>query len=270
MKFTLRLPEKNVNVTPTSPLRDFMLLLAGLIGILVGIYVVLGIAVDFLMPYISPEIEQKLAAYFSEFQPDASEKNQIVQELTNSIQSRCAKIPYKLTVHVADLPIFNAVALPGGKILLFSELMKQMESENELTFVLAHEMGHFANRDHLRGLGRSLIFMTISVVMFGTDSKVGNFLGEWLNITEMSFSRKQENKADEFALDAVNCMYGHIAGMSDFFKKIGQDEETGVINHYFSSHDESQKRLAHLNVYGQSKNFSRKGDIRPMPAGITY
>ena len=37
-------------------------------------------------------------------------------------------------------------------------LLEQTASENELAFVVGHEIGHFRNRDHLRGLGRGVAF----------------------------------------------------------------------------------------------------------------
>ena len=45
----------------------------------------------------------------------------------------------------------NAVALPGGNIVVFAGLLKEIKSENELAMILGHELGHFAHRDHLRG-----------------------------------------------------------------------------------------------------------------------
>ena len=42
-------------------------------------------------------------------------------------------------------------------------LLENVESENELAFVLGHELGHFRNRDHLRGLGRGIAFSLVLV-----------------------------------------------------------------------------------------------------------
>ena len=60
MKYTPREQKTNVNVTPTSPLREFFVLTAGLLAIIVGVYFLLGFAVDLLVPRISPELERKL------------------------------------------------------------------------------------------------------------------------------------------------------------------------------------------------------------------
>ena len=61
MKYTPRRLKTNVNVTPTSPLKDLVVLVGGLLAIGVGIYVLLGFAVDLIAPRISIDLEKKLA-----------------------------------------------------------------------------------------------------------------------------------------------------------------------------------------------------------------
>jgi Zn-dependent protease with chaperone function len=271
MKYTARVPETNVNVTPISPLWDFFVLLSATIGIIVGIYLFLGLSVDFIVPRLSPEIEQKIGGVFlnSMAGSDAStEKTKTVQMLLDKLQEQSTKLPYKLTVHLHDSPVVNAVALPGGNIIVFSGLLEKMGSENELAFVLAHEIGHYSNRDHLRGLGRSLVFMMISTTLFGAESSIGNLLAKSLNITEMGFSRNQESHADEFALEVLNRCYGHVGGAADFFKKLSEGQKTHRMKHYFSTHPENLKRIAYLVSYSRSKGFTEKA-LRELSPTIT-
>ena len=271
MKYTARLPKNNVNVTPASPLKDFFVLLSAAVGIIVGIYLFLGLAVDFIVPRLSPEIEQKLGGAFlnSMAAPSASpEKTKTVQILLDKLLEQSTELPYKLTVHLHDSPVVNAVALPGGNIIVFSGLLEKMGSENELAFVLAHEIGHYANRDHLRGLGRALVFMLISSTLFGPDSSIGNLLVQSLNITEMGFSRSQESHADEFALEVLNRCYGHVGGAADFFKKLSSGKKAHRMKHYFSTHPENLKRIAHLISYSRSKGFTEKS-LRKLSSTIT-
>ena len=50
MKYTPREPKTNVNVSPTSPLREVFVLTGGLRIIVIVIYLLLGLAVDLLGP----------------------------------------------------------------------------------------------------------------------------------------------------------------------------------------------------------------------------
>jgi Zn-dependent protease with chaperone function len=64
-------------------------------------------------------------------------------------------------VVVVDLPIVNAVTLPGRQVVLFRGLLDQAQSPDEVAGVLAHEFGHVEHRDAmvalLRGYGLSLL-----------------------------------------------------------------------------------------------------------------
>lgn len=249
----------NANVTPTHPLKELVVLLAGVLGSILGVYLILGVAVDWVVPRVSMETEQKLAAIFMPSGGGAnnlSETEKKLQTLLDEIQKRCAHLPYNLTVNTADSSMINAMALPGGRIIVTSGLLDKIESENELAFILGHEMGHYAHRDHLRGLGRALVMMVVSTVLFGADSSVSRFIGNSVNVTEMNFSRSQENRADEYGLATLNCVYGHVTGATDFFQKIPKENDPGKFGHYFASHPENQRRITHLNDLGREKNYA--------------
>jgi hypothetical protein len=71
--------------------------------------------------------------------------------------------------------------------------MKQVESENELAFVLGHELGHFRNRDHLKSLGRDLA-LALLIATLSQGSSVGDLAALSGDLAGRSFSREQEEK----------------------------------------------------------------------------
>jgi Zn-dependent protease with chaperone function len=267
MKYTIRQPASNVNVTPSSPLREFFLLTAGLLGVVIVIYILLGLAVDLIVPRISTDLENKMGKLFIrslEIKDTDPQRQSYIRSLLKDFQERCAQLPYPVKVHIRQASTVNAVALPAGHIIVNTGLLDKVSSENELAFVLAHEMGHFAHRDHLRGMGRAFFFITVSTLLLGSDSGINKMLANGLNITEMGFSRKQETRADEFALEMLHCNYGHVAGATDFFEKISKGEDHGKFGHYFVSHPESRKRISHLENIIRSKEF-KLGRRKPLP-----
>lgn len=258
MKYRARLPATNVNVTPVSPIREFLVLLGGLAAILIGVYIALGLAVDLLVPYLPIKVEQRMAGLFSDLGTDdeaADPRVRSVQAIVDRLQGDCADLPYSVTVHVAEDEHVNAAALPGGHIVVFSGLLETVTSENELAFVMAHELGHFANRDHLRVLGRSAVFLAISAAVLGSDSSLGNLLADGIGLTELGFSRTQESRADTYALSIVNCAYGHVGGSTDFFKKMAAEDQTGVFGHYFSTHPENRDRMDRLTEIARERGY---------------
>ena len=50
MKFTPKEIEGNINVSSTSPIKEFFVLLGGVMAIVLGIYIVLGFAVGLVLP----------------------------------------------------------------------------------------------------------------------------------------------------------------------------------------------------------------------------
>lgn len=270
MKYTPRQAKTNVNVTPTSPVKEFFVLTGGLVVIVVGIYFLLGLAVNLLVPHLSVNFEIKLAdTLMPKFEKPAEFKTHeaYLQALADNIQDSCARLPYNFKIHFNSADQFNAVALPGGHIIVFKDLFAAAEAENELAFVLAHEMGHYANRDHLKAMGRGLVFMAVSTALFGADSGVSNLIGSGLGLTELRFSRGQETRADEFALGALNCAYGHIGGATEFMQKFPKEADPGKVGHYFSSHPEIQRRIGHLVDIIESEHLPA-GDLKPLPASL--
>jgi Zn-dependent protease with chaperone function len=271
VKFTARQPGINVNVSPTHPLKEFAILAGGLLAIVVGVYLALGLAVDLIVPRLSMDLEKKLAGAFVGRlveNEDVADTTQSLQSLVDRLQDRCAPLPYSITVHVTEADAVNAAALPGGHMVVFTGLLAEMTSENELAFVLAHELGHFANRDHLRGLGRALVLMTASTVLLGADNSVNSMIGKGMVLTELSFSRKQESQADEFALETLFCHYGHVADATSFFNKIPEDGDPGRFGHYFASHPENRRRIGHLEDLAQERGYPT-GNPLPLPAELT-
>jgi predicted Zn-dependent protease len=246
MEYKARLPEYNVNVTPTSPLKDFFTLAGGVMLILIGIYFALGFAVDFLVPRISPELETRLAAFVPlPEQTSHSEAEEALSTLLDKLQ-RCSEVEHGVTVLLSESERVNAFALPGRVIVVNKGLAGKAASENELSFVLAHELGHIANRDHLRGIGRGLVFMALSAMLLGPDNSVGRMLGKGLQLSEMKFSRLQESRADSYALHMLNCVYGHVGGATEFFTMLEEEFSTGRVQSFFSTHPMNAQRVNDL------------------------
>lgn len=267
MKYTPKLLNTNHNVSSTSMVRELMVLLGGLLAIIVLLYVVLGVCVELIVPRISVATEQKLASFFlasSTGDKEAGKVQQYLQKLVDTmVEQQCVALPYPLTVHyLDDEDIVNAMALPGGHILVYKGLLDIMHSENELSFVLGHEIGHFQNRDHLRGLGRGLVFAALSTFIVPADTAIHSFVGKILQTTEFGFSREQESKADESGLETLHCVYGHVTGATDFFKHMPAETDPGKLGHYFSSHPEKMRRIRHIEDMAHSKHY----DSGPSPS----
>jgi Zn-dependent protease with chaperone function len=144
-----------------------------------------------------------------------------------------------VTVTVVDLPVANAVALPGGQIVLFRQLITEAQSPEELAAVLAHELGHLAahhpTRNLVRQFGLNLIIMALS----GNSS----WDGAAQYLVASAYTREIEAEADGRALDALRDAGIGGQGWIDFFTRhAGPGGSWDKAIAYLSSHPPSLER----------------------------
>lgn len=144
-------------------------------------------------------------------------------------------------IRVVDAPMVNAVTLPGGHVLLFTGLLKQAGSADEIAGVLGHELGHVEHRDVLTSLVRQF---GLSVVLGGFDGNVGGYTNALLSA---SYSRDAETQADNFAIGALDKARISPASTASFFDRLSKKEGKGRIDalvSYLASHPVSSDRKA--------------------------
>jgi len=261
MKYQPSLPEENDNISWEHPLKEFFILTAGLIALFAGTYLLLGLLVDIVASRISYDTESTLFSvikshYQFNTEDDSLQEKEKIQEIVDNLQ-KCTDIPYPITVHMVKSEDANAFALPGGNIVVFSGLLSAVAEENGLAFVLAHELGHFTGRDHLRGLGRGLVLYSLSAVLTGGDSSLSTLLAPSLGITSASYSQARESRADKVALDTLYCQAGNIKGATAFFEYMLGKETAAEFKlfHHFSSHPQTKKRLEELEEYAIQQGY---------------
>ena len=247
MKFTPKNIEENVNVSKTHPLVEFGWLLGGLLLLVLILYLLLGVATDIAVAKIPVSVEVWLGEHFVD-RMDALENEplqRLIQPLLDNLPADSPLREYDFYVQMVDNEQINALALPGGQIVVFSGLVEQAESENEVAMVLAHELGHFAHRDHLRRLGRGLGLTVAAIVLFGEDSAVSNLASKFFLVGESHYSREQESAADRFGLELLVAGYGHAGGATDFFARVGKDAGSRV-PYLLASHPHPDDRVREL------------------------
>ena len=118
------------------------------------------------------------------------------------------------SIEVANIPMVNAIALPGRRVILFDGLIKQAETPDEVAGVLAHELGHVEHRHTLTAMLRQ---MGLSVILGGLDGAGGAHLNALLGL---SFSRDAEHEADMSAIGRMKAANVSPAGTAAFFKRM--------------------------------------------------
>lgn len=265
MRFVARQPKEGINVSDTHPLVEAGTLIVGLTIIFAGIAVALVFLVEIALYFVSTEDE---ATLFNGWLPDdlvsvahTDERLLETQLLVDRLATHWPDSPYKFRVEIDDAEIANAMALPGGLIVVTSGLLDQVESENELAFVLGHELGHFKNRDHLRALGRGTVLGLFFAAAFGGGDASGVGI-RVADVTLRGFSRGQESDADAFGLAIVNAEYGHVNQSWRLFERWSIEDDSVIrFVSYLSTHPDSGERVVDLKNLAEREGWRIDGDI---------
>ena len=75
---------------------------------------------------------------------------------------------------VADSSIKNAFAFPGGHIVVYTGMLRMLESQEEWAGLLAHEGGHIHLRHGMRQVVRAGILAAVASLVFGDVSGLGS------------------------------------------------------------------------------------------------
>lgn len=127
-----------------------------------------------------------------------------------ALQSGLSSAQGDFTVQLLNSPIENAFAIPGGYVYVTRQLLALMNSEDELAFVMGHEVGHVAAR-HSAGRQRT---STIGAVLAGVigaaagNSTLGQMIGQGAQqasqLYTLKYGRDQEYQADTLGIRYVS------------------------------------------------------------------
>jgi predicted Zn-dependent protease len=259
------------NVSPESPLAELATLAAGIALIGLGLLCAAWLAVEGVVRWLPASVEERAfgaswnGAYAAEDDARVAELDALLRRLARHWPGH----GYALHIAVTDAPEPNAFALPGGNLLVTSALLAQTGSENELAFVLAHELGHVAGRDPLRALGRGVLLGLALAALGGADGSA--LAGSAAALGERAFSREQESAADRFALALVAAEYGHVQGATDFLRRLPDAGEAGAAERaagWLATHPRSADRVAELDARARAEGYATTGVATPLAGAL--
>jgi len=170
--------------------------------------------------------------------------------------------PYDLRVYIWSEKEVNALALPGGAILVSQGLLNEAESPEELAGVIAHEIQHVLLRHSTEGILRNLAQSMLLALFVGDVNAIMEKMVSLASTLEtLGLSREMEAEADRKGMELILAANIDPHGMIRIFEKLtheksSQEEEVSnktapkekyiKLFSYFSTHPSSKNRLLKL------------------------
>lgn len=262
------IPE-GINTSERHPLRRFFVQGAQAIGVFAALVFTLAVLASLLAPHLPFSWERRLVQTLDSSAFAAEPSGDVEKELRRVAAKVAAAmdLPEGMNIQVKydEGDIVNAFAGPGGIVVVFRGLLEELESEDELAALLAHEIAHVQHRDVVRGtvvaLGMALLFAAVE--------PVAPVLSLMQQAGARSFSRTQESAADLAAAAALSRLYGHAEGAVRLFERIRAHEGSDVPLEIMASHPAFDTRIA--SVRGRCAALpacAASGTLTPLPAAL--
>lgn len=203
--------------------------------------------------------EYALGAYLSkeigeQFPLDREgKKNEWLQNMGTRLSDRINHNKRKFTFAILNSPEVNAFALPGGFIFVTNLLLNFCDSdENEIAFILGHEIGHVIKGHALDRMVANSLIGAISKLGPGSGAVGGMAKQTLVKLLYSTYSQDQELEADIFGIRIADAAAYNPEAALMFMQRLKdkrQDKAGLPIEKYFSTHPAHEVRLRSMRQY---------------------
>ena len=248
-------------------LKNVLIILLIIIMLVIG-YRYLFISFSSTLVYLFPHNwEQKIgASTYKTLSKTLLEKSELPEKRITEIKDKSQKIfkhskLYKnpeIKFNKSNILGPNALALPGGPIIITDDLVELLKDDDLILSVIAHEIAHIKERHSLQQIVEIAGLSSIAWMIFGLDESILEeivFIG--INIWGLKKSRDLEKDADIIALKllektgiskksfilAIEKLTNHYCIATKIEKSVCMNE---VKSGWLSTHPSGAERLKYL------------------------
>lgn len=218
-----------------------------------------------LMLVSSQELDQIAAQGYNKLKADAAAKGALNTDraMLQRVRAIAARIEPQTRVFRSDAPGWNwevnvidsneinAFCMPGGKIMFYSGLIRQLDlSDNEIAVVMGHEISH-ALREHSREQVSQALAAQMGIGLGAALLGLGQGSADMAGVAYQAliatrFSRNDENEADRIGLElTARAGYDPRAGVS-LWQKMIKANSGGQPPQFLSTHPTDSSRVQQI------------------------
>lgn len=179
-----------------------------------------------------------------------------VQALGHKLVSHADNVNYPFDFMVLRVNELNAFAYFGGHVALYTGIIRQAASEDELASVLAHEIAHVTQRHLARKLEQNQKNLPLTIagivgsILVGIANPEAGMAGLQASIAanqqfSTNYTRQNEQEADRVGFRTLYTAGFDPSGMASFFEKmVAQYRFVSKPPEFLLSHPLSESRVA--------------------------
>lgn len=235
----------------------WMTVLLVIAGLVAGIIAARDPMVEAVTDRIPPEWEVTLGqTVFDQLKQqkvpleDAALERQLAA-LTGPLLKGIGQQPYEFHFHIVEDDTINAFALPGGHVVIHSELILKAKSAEEVAGVLAHEIAHVTKRHSVRNMVKSSgTYLVFRALLGDVSDLVGTVAQNARYLLEQKYSRDFEREADDTGWSYLIAADVNPRGMISFFETLAAEskamEAAAETLAFMSTHPATSERINRL------------------------
>jgi len=232
---------------------------------------------------MSPRAERKLGDQIMQMvraDPDYLDDAALLEYLNYTGNNMLAKYPGARGETGNDFFFFavrdqtlNAFALPGGYIGLHSALILTTQSESELASVMAHEIGHVAQRHIARMMGaqkQDMLIPLAAVAAAALAARSSPDLAQAIVMSgmgiqaqrQLNFTREVEREADRIGFRILGESGYDPSGMTVFFGRMqtASHAYSDTTPAYLRTHPMTTERIADIQARISQQRYRQRAD----------
>ena len=198
---------------------------------------------------------------------DAQRQDELRARFARIVAARPAAGEQRLLFRKAEEVGANALALPGGTIVVTDALVKLFTDDREFDAVVAHELGHQHDRHALRQTLRSSFVIVLAAFAAGDVSAASTVVvGVPTFLLQSHYSRGFEDDADRFAFIALAAMGESPAWFAEAMRKLDAEHAGyGEDVAWLSTHPASTARIEAAEAAGAEFLIAHPEKYRDVP-----
>jgi Zn-dependent protease with chaperone function len=234
---------------------------------------------DRIAAQVPTDVEQSLGSeVLGQLDKYGFKPSRISQERQDALSARFATLSsalpdsshYRLAFRDAKSVGPNALAIPGGTIVITDQLTRLFSDDREFDAVIAHEIGHQQHHHALRQTLRSSFVLVIAALFTGDVSSASTIVVAVPTfLLQSHYSRGFEEEADDFAFATLAAHNTSPAWFASAMRKLDDhydvDSNKDHGTAYLSSHPSSASRIAAAEASGQDFIALHPEQIRETP-----